>query len=161
MDKFTQLANEYLKENMSKEFTPTQKSADIESLLTKFSGGKNRRAYILAGKCIITNDDAGPFRDELSKKEYEISGIGQKAQDIIFRDDEEESCIEDQETETELEDPLKDPKTKQGLEAIKLAAKLGVGPARNIFQRGEQQLAGAMSRKYGELAKIINSIKLN
>ncbi len=65
-------------------FNPTEKSADIESALTDINGGKNRRSYILAGKCIITGEDAGPFRDELSEREYQISGMGQKAQDEIW-----------------------------------------------------------------------------
>ena len=65
-------------------FNPTEKSANVESALTDINGGKNRRAYILAGKCIITGEDAGPFRDELSEREYQISGMGQKAQDQMF-----------------------------------------------------------------------------
>lgn len=72
---------------MAKEvFNPSEKSPAIESALTDINGGKNRRAYILAGKCIITGEDAGPFRDELSKREYEISGMGQKAQDEFWAD---------------------------------------------------------------------------
>ena len=66
--------------------TPSEKNPVIEEYLTKVNGGKNRRAYILAGKCIITGEDAGPFRDEISKREYEISGMGQKAQDEFFND---------------------------------------------------------------------------
>ena len=69
---------------MASGYTPTEKSAGIESALTDANGGKNRRAYILAGKCIITGEDAGPFRDEISKREYEISGMGQKAQDELW-----------------------------------------------------------------------------
>ena len=74
-------------QTMAKEvFNPTEKSANVESALSLINDGKNRRAYILAGKCIITGEDAGPFRDELSKKEYEISGMGQKAQDDFWSD---------------------------------------------------------------------------
>jgi hypothetical protein len=65
------------------EYIPTEKSAEVESAISSIYG-KNRRAYILAGKCIITGEDAGPFRDELSKREYEISGMGQKAQDEMW-----------------------------------------------------------------------------
>lgn len=68
----------------------TEKSGEVESMLTKMLGGKNRRAYIAAGKCVITGEDAGPFRDELSKREYMISGMGQEAQDEIFGKDLEE-----------------------------------------------------------------------
>ena len=68
---------------MASEYTPTEKSSVVESAISGIFG-KNRRSYILAGKCIITGEDAGPFRDELSEKEYQISGRGQKAQDQIF-----------------------------------------------------------------------------
>ena len=71
----------------------TEKSAEIEAMLTQLLGGKNRRSYIAAGKCIITGEDAGPFRDELSKREYMISGMGQEAQDQIFGDNEEEQEV--------------------------------------------------------------------
>ena len=67
-------------------YVPSEKSPAIEAALANANGGKNRRAYILAGKCIITGEDAGPFRDELSKREYEISGMGQKAQDDFWSD---------------------------------------------------------------------------
>ena len=68
---------------MASEYTPTEKSSILESAISSILG-KDRRSYILAGKCIITGEDAGPFRDELSEKEYQISGMGQKAQDQIF-----------------------------------------------------------------------------
>jgi hypothetical protein len=70
---------------MASEYTPTEKSSAIESTMSGIFG-KDRRSYILAGKCIITGEDAGPFRDELSKREYEISGMGQKAQDDFWSD---------------------------------------------------------------------------
>jgi|TARA_R100000479_G_C6396766_1_gene207404 hypothetical protein len=72
----------------------TEKSGEVESMLTKMLGGKNRRAYIAAGKCVMTGKDAGPFRDELSKREYMISGIGQEAQDEIFGAEDDEECQE-------------------------------------------------------------------
>ena len=68
---------------MASEYTPTEKSSIVESAISSILG-KDRRSYILAGKCIITDEDAGPFRDELSEKEYQISGLGQKAQDEIW-----------------------------------------------------------------------------
>ena len=70
---------------MASEYAPTEKSSTVESVISKVLG-KDRRSYILAGKCIITGEDAGPFRDELSKREYEISGMGQKAQDDFWSD---------------------------------------------------------------------------
>ena len=68
---------------MASEYTPTEKSSVVESAISGVLG-KDRRSYILAGKCIITGEDAGPFRDEVSKREYEISGMGQKAQDEFW-----------------------------------------------------------------------------
>ena len=68
---------------MASEYTPTEKSSVVESAISGIFG-KDRRSYILAGKCIITGEYAGPFRDELSEKEYQISGMGQKAQDQMF-----------------------------------------------------------------------------
>lgn len=68
---------------MASEYTPTEKSSIVESAISSILG-RDRRSYILAGKCIITGEDAGPFRDKLSEKEYQISGMGQKAQDQIF-----------------------------------------------------------------------------
>ena len=35
-------------------------------------------------KCPICNNDIGEFRDELSKKEYNISGMCQECQDKVF-----------------------------------------------------------------------------
>ena len=86
------------------EMEPTQKTGDIEMMLTKMLGGRDRRSYIRAGKCVMTGKDAGPFRDELSKREYMISGMGQEAQDQIFGPDDEDEQqikkmhIEDQES---------------------------------------------------------------
>ena len=68
---------------MASEYTPTEKSSVVASAISSIFG-KDRRSYILAGKCIITGKDAGPFRDELSEREYQISGMGQKAQDQMF-----------------------------------------------------------------------------
>ena len=68
---------------MASEYTPTEKSSVVESAISSVLG-KDRRSYILAGKCIIIGEDAGPFRDEVSKREYEISGMGQKAQDEFW-----------------------------------------------------------------------------
>jgi len=35
-------------------------------------------------KCPTCNNDIGEFRDEISKKEYKISGMCQKCQDEVF-----------------------------------------------------------------------------
>ena len=70
---------------MASKYTPTEKSSSVESAISSIFG-KDRRSYILAGKCIITGEDAGPFRDDTSRREYEISGMGQKAQDDFWSD---------------------------------------------------------------------------
>ena len=35
-------------------------------------------------RCPFCNEEKGPFRDELSRKEYEISGLCQKCQDDVY-----------------------------------------------------------------------------
>ena len=40
------------------------------------------------GLCIICRRPASEFRDEVSRKEYKISGTCQQCQDIIFTDPE-------------------------------------------------------------------------
>ena len=46
-----------------------------------FSG---RRESIAAGVCMFCRGKATEFRDALSRKEYEISGVCQKCQDKVF-----------------------------------------------------------------------------
>jgi hypothetical protein len=161
MDKYTQFANKILFEygtpiepiepvaSSAEEHTPTEKSADIESKLAEISGGKNRRAYILAGKCIMTGKDAGPFRDELSKREYEISGIGQEMQDKLF----DEAEIEDAESAITPED-LKTIETVKSLAGGK--AKGGLNP----FDNPEKQIQKAYGKILKQVAKKIKNIKI-
>ena len=66
--------------------TPSKKSSIIEELITEMNGGKNRRAYIMADKCIKCGGDATIFYDEVSKKEFAISGWCQHCQDEMFYD---------------------------------------------------------------------------
>jgi len=69
---------------------PTNKSADIEELMTKLNGGKGRRAYIRANKCIKCDGSALYFDSERSRKEYSLSGWCQNCQNEIFNDVETE-----------------------------------------------------------------------
>ena len=153
MDKYTETANKILVEygtvmgSSAEEFEPTEKSADIESSLTQMSGGKNRRAYIRAGKCIITGKDAGPFRDELSRREYEISGIGQEMQDKIF------DSAEDQESAISPED-LKTIETVKALAGGK--AKGGLNP----FDNPEKEIQKAYGNILKQVAAKIKGIKI-
>lgn len=59
---------------------PTYKSPAIESLLQQITG-KNRRDTIMAGECTTcsaTSITIASFRNLLSVKEYQISGMCQK-----------------------------------------------------------------------------------
>jgi len=70
-------------------FEPSQKSEGIESLLTAITG-KSRPDTIKAGQC-TTCDATGlttaSFTDDLSRKEYTISGMCQACQDSVFGTD--------------------------------------------------------------------------
>jgi len=67
---------------------PIPKPSQIEALLTLISG-KDRCKTIRANKCTMCDGDANTFRDELSRKEYAISGMCQKCQDKVFKPDTE------------------------------------------------------------------------
>ena len=66
--------------------SPAEKSSVIEQLLTQINGGKSRRAYIHANRCVRCEGDASYFYDEVSRKEYAISGWCQHCQDEMFND---------------------------------------------------------------------------
>lgn len=61
----------------------TMKSEGIDSFITKISG-KNRIKTISENECMTCLGEADYFRDELSKKEYRISGMCQDCQDRVF-----------------------------------------------------------------------------
>ena len=65
--------------------TPAPKSPEIETLLEGFSG---RTTAIEADRCvgepIGCGQPAGDFRDDLSRKEYTLSGLCQTCQDSLF-----------------------------------------------------------------------------
>ena len=65
---------------------PLYKNPIIESLLTEINNGKNRRSYILNDVCIKCEGDASRFTDEVSRKEFAISGWWQHCQNEIFDD---------------------------------------------------------------------------
>jgi len=62
---------------------PTEKSKEIEDLLTNMAGISRQEA---AEKNICTwcKNPITEFKDKLSKKEYRISGMCQKCQDDTF-----------------------------------------------------------------------------
>lgn len=45
---------------------------------------------IQAGTCVCCNDKAEEFRDEISVKEYKISGLCQRCQDVFFLEEDDE-----------------------------------------------------------------------
>lgn len=69
---------------------PTKKSEQLEEEMTNMFGF-DRRTTIEANKCVPEpygcGGDAMEFRDELSKTEYQISGLCQTCQDNIFSPD--------------------------------------------------------------------------
>jgi len=62
---------------------PSEKSPAIDELISKLSG-KDRRAIIMRGLCMTCEYEADYFRNELSRKEYTISGMCQRCQDKTF-----------------------------------------------------------------------------
>ena len=144
MDKFTTVANNILSETIE-----SKQSVIIEGMLMHI-----QKLAMLGHSTeeIIKKLGIQDTKDARTAINYVVNAVD--------ADKEKYAAVSDEEKEMELEDPLKNKETKQGLEAIKLASKLGVGPARSLFQRGEQKLAGALSRKYAQLANVIDRIKL-
>ena len=64
----------------------TYKSDEVEGLLKALTG-KDRRVTIEENGCVLCDERADQFRDELSLKEYQISGYCQPCQDEIFGTD--------------------------------------------------------------------------
>jgi hypothetical protein len=67
---------------------PSKKSTEIElfldDLLNLPHGGRVKK--IEGNICVICGGSADSFTDELSKKEYSISGLCQKCQDRVFEE---------------------------------------------------------------------------
>ena len=66
--------------------TPTYKSEGIEELLKRVTG-RDRRESIRSDICNLCGEPAKDFHDDLSRKEYTISGMCQKCQDLAFVND--------------------------------------------------------------------------
>tara|TARA_R100000008_G_scaffold26216_1_gene14299 strand:- start:823 stop:1041 length:219 start_codon:yes stop_codon:yes gene_type:complete len=67
---------------------PTKKSPQIESLLTSITG-VSRVGAVREASCVTCGGEARIFRDDLSRKEYTISGMCQDCQDKVFGYEEE------------------------------------------------------------------------
>ena len=65
---------------------PEYKNPILEGLLTELNSGRNRRSYILNDICIKCEGDASRFTDEVSRKEFAISGWCQHCQNEMFND---------------------------------------------------------------------------
>jgi len=63
---------------------PTYKNPQIEHLIMQMTG-KDRRTTIKEGHCITCEVGVTTFRDDLSRKEYTISGMCQQCQDSVFK----------------------------------------------------------------------------
>ena len=62
---------------------PTNKAPAIDAILSSFTG-KDRKDMIRNRQCMTCGGCAYYFRDDLSKKEYAISGMCQSCQDDFF-----------------------------------------------------------------------------
>ena len=89
---------------MKDEIKPSFKAPQIDALLSEIIfNGKDRVTCIKEGTCITCDDANGiiasSFRDDISRKEYAISGMCQSCQDDVFgvSDDEPEEDWDDDE----------------------------------------------------------------
>ena len=64
-------------------FTPTTKAPEIDATLKRLSG-VDRVASINSNGCVFCKAPELNFRDDLSRKEYCISGMCQTCQDQMF-----------------------------------------------------------------------------
>jgi len=66
---------------------PSHKTPEMDQALDKLSlamFGRTRSGSIESNICIDCGEQATEFRDELSAKEFSISGLCQKCQDKVF-----------------------------------------------------------------------------
>jgi len=63
---------------------PTKKSEVINKLVSQFAG-RSREITIKGNRCMMCGGLAESFRDQLSAKEYRISGMCQECQDMVWK----------------------------------------------------------------------------
>ena len=64
---------------------PSEKSPQIEKLLDSLiSRQGTRKSHVENDQCVSCGDSAKSFRDDVSKREFAISGFCQKCQDETF-----------------------------------------------------------------------------
>ena len=62
---------------------PTSKAPLIDLMLSNLAG-KSREIQLASELCMLCNGNANTFRDDISKREYAISGMCQVGQDQVF-----------------------------------------------------------------------------
>ena len=65
---------------------PTKKNPEIRSFQSTLMGGDITKA-IHQDVCISCHGPATEFKDDISRKEFRISGMCQACQDSVFEDD--------------------------------------------------------------------------
>jgi len=70
-------------ENNQYDLSATFKHPEIESLLSKLTG-VSRVGAVAEASCVTCEGEASSFRDDVSRKEYTISGMCQSCQDSLF-----------------------------------------------------------------------------
>mgnify|MGYP007044129294 CR=1 FL=1 len=71
---------------------PAKKSPALETMLNKFTSttfGRERTDSISKDVCVTCGKEATNFKDQLSRKEYTISGMCQTCQDSVFGEDDD------------------------------------------------------------------------
>jgi hypothetical protein len=68
---------------------PAEKSPNVEAFLDKLVGG-GRKEKITSNTCVICGKPAVDFTDEVSRREYAISGLCQECQDKAFAEEDDE-----------------------------------------------------------------------
>lgn len=82
--------NDFIVKIEEKVLEPTKKAPAIDGAITALTG-KHRPSTIMARKCMTCTADVDvtKFKDEISRKEYSISGMCQECQDKVFNIDDE------------------------------------------------------------------------
>jgi len=62
---------------------PSRKAPAIDLFISQVTG-KSREIQLASALCMTCSGDATDFKDDLSRKEYSISGMCQTCQDNIF-----------------------------------------------------------------------------
>lgn len=80
-------SNLYLYHVEGSKMKPSEKHPVMEALLDQFAAstfGRSRSGSIAGDVCISCDNPATSFKDELSAKEFSISGLCQNCQDDVF-----------------------------------------------------------------------------